>query len=269
MSISLNDLLKFDNLDNVKIRFNMSNGGSFEPIRLFKEDKQRLLNGHFHNYSKKSYKEGNIAVGLARIENDKWLLFNISLITKDLNRFNEVGYEYQTLSESEKYFGRVIVNYHNTATNLIRNAENVINECKVIQILEDTFDNDLFPGYENVHISWNDLNRVINKNTWKTALENQKGVYLITDKKTGKMYVGKASGEDMILGRWLSYIKNGHGGNKKLKDLEFDYIKENFWFSILDIYKSTINDDVILNREAWWMNTLSTCEFGYNSKTNG
>jgi len=87
---------------------------------------------------------------------------------------------------------------------------------------------------------------------------------LITDKKTGKMYVGSAYGEDMILGRWTSYVKNGHGGNKELKDLEFDYIKENFRFSILDIYKSTIDDNVILKREAWWKNTLQTREFGYN-----
>jgi len=49
----MNDVLKINNLDNVKIRFNMSNGGSFEPIKLFKEDKQHLMNGQFHNYSKK------------------------------------------------------------------------------------------------------------------------------------------------------------------------------------------------------------------------
>jgi len=170
----MNDLLKFDNTDNVKIRFNMSNGGSFDPIKLFKEDKQSLLNGHFHNYSKKSYKEGNIAIGLARIENDKWLLFDISIITKDLNKFNEVGYEYQTMVEYEKYFGRVIINYHNTATNLIRNAESVIKDCEVVQILEDTFDNVLFTGYENVHISWIELNRVIKKIYGKLHLKIKK-----------------------------------------------------------------------------------------------
>jgi len=265
MKISLNDLLKFDNLDNVKIRFNMSNGGSFDPIKLFKEDKQSLLNGHFHNYSsKKSYKEGNIVVGLAKIENDKWLLFDISVITKDLNKYDALGYEYKTVDEYKKYFDRVIIHYHNTSENLIRKAESVIHECEVAEILDNTFDNDIFPGYENVHISWNDLNRVINKNTWKTALENQKGVYLITDKKTGKMYVGKASGTDMILGRWIAYVRNGHGGNKDLKELEFEYIKENFWYSILDIFKSTIEDDIIQKREEWWKITLQTKPFGYN-----
>ena len=166
------------------------------------------------NYSKrKSYKEGDIAVGFAKIENDRWLLFNVSLITKDLDKYNAVGYEYETLSKYEKFYGRLVIKFHNKSQNLIRRAESVINECEVVQILEDTFDNDIFPGYENVNISWGDLSRVIEKETWRTALKNQKGVYLITDISNGKMYVGTASGKDMILGRWQSYIKSGHGGN--------------------------------------------------------
>jgi len=44
---------------NVKIRFKQQNSSDFDSINFFKEDKQRLLKGHFHNYSKrKSYKEG-------------------------------------------------------------------------------------------------------------------------------------------------------------------------------------------------------------------
>lgn len=264
MSIKITDILQFDNLKNVKIRFNQQNNFDFDPIKFFKEDKQRLLNGHFHNYSKKSYKQGNIVVGFAKIEGDRWLLFDVSLITKDLNKYNAVGYEHKTLLEYEKFCGRLVIKFHNRATNLIRIAENVIDECEVVQILEDTFDNDIFPGYENVNISWQDLSRVIEKETWKTALKNQKGVYLITDISIGQMYVGKASGKDMILGRWQSYIKSGHGGNTELKKRSFDYIKENFKFSILDIYKSTIDDKIILDRETWWKNNLLTKEFGYN-----
>ncbi len=265
MSILITDILKFEDLKNVKIRFNQQNNFDFDPIKFFKEDKQRLLNGHFHNYAKKkSYKKGDITVGFAKIENNKWLLFDVSIITKDLNKFNAVGYEYQALTEYEKYCGRLIIEFHNKSQNLIRRAESVINDCKITQILEDTFDNDIFPGYDNIYLSWNDLNRVINKNIWKTALENQKGIYLITDKNKGKMYVGSAYGENMLFGRWSEYLKNGHGGNKELRDLGFNYIKENFSYSILDIYKSTIDDNIILKRETWWKNTLLTRKFGYN-----
>lgn len=264
MSIYLNDLLRIEDLRNVKIRFNQSNSEA-NPIDVFKKDRNSLLNWQFHNYSKnRSFYEGQIAIGFVKIEGDKWLLFDISKITKDLNRFNAVGYEFETLTLYEKYFGRVIIEYKNKAQNLIRMANSVIHECKVIQILEDTFDNDIFPGYENINLSWNDLKRVINKNVWKSTLENQKGIYLITDSNNGKMYVGSAYGNNMIHGRWSDYVRTGHGNNEELKKLSFDYIQKHFRFSILDIYKSTIDDNVIIGRESWWKKTLMTREFGYN-----
>ncbi|GAB1411245.1 hypothetical protein MASR1M90_23990 [Desulfovibrionales bacterium] len=68
----------------------------------------------------------------------------------------------------------------------------------------------------------------------------------------------------MIHGRWLSYVNTGHGGNKKLKDLSFDYIKTNFKYSILEIFKSTTDDKIILKRESWWKDTLLSRKFGYN-----
>ena len=43
----------------------------------------------------------------------------------------------------------------------------------------------------------------------------------------GKMYVGSAYGEHMMLGRWRAYMQNGHGGNIRLRALTFDHIKEN------------------------------------------
>ena len=147
---------------------------------------------------------------------------------------------------------------------MLRKATSVIDECEILQILPDTFDNDQFPGYDKVNLSWNELSRVINKESWKTALQNQKGVYLITDISNGKMYVGSAYGENMLLGRWRSYIKTRNGGNVELKKLSSAYIKANFKYSILDIFKSTIDDKVILERESWWKVALQTREFGYN-----
>ncbi len=264
MSILLNDILNIKDLDNVKIRFVLAHKTE-DPLELFKSDKESLLNWQFWNYSKrKSFKVGEIAIGFVKIEGDKWLLFDISTITKDLNNFNGVGYEFEPLREFDKYLGRITIEYKNKSQNMVRRAKSVINECRVLQILEDTFDNDIFPGYENVNISWEELQRVLNKGTWKTALENQKGVYLITDKSNGKIYVGSAYGENMIHGRWSAYINNGHGGNKELKTLEFNHIQNNFKYSILDIYKSTVQDSIILKREAWWKKTLQSRKFGYN-----
>lgn len=268
-SIKLNDILKIENLQNVKIRFNLMFANNWNPIETFKNKETKLLfDGHYSNYTKnKSFKNGQITIGLIRIKSneDLWLLFHIGKITKDLNIFSGVGYEYESLIEYEKYCGRLIIRFKNSSQNMIRNAESVIENCEVAQILPDIFDNDIFPGYDKVNISWRELSRVIEKDTWKTALQNQKGVYLITDVSNGKTYVGSAYGDEMILNRWKSYVKTGNGNNKELKGLNFEHIKENFRFSILDIYKSTTEIQVIIERESWWKEVLLSRKFGYNA----
>ncbi len=267
-SIKLNDLLRFENLDNVKIRFNLMFRQNWNPIEVFKNrDLTVMLEGQYWNYgNKKSFKNGQITVGLVRIKpnEDAWLLFHIGRITKDLNKLNGVGYEYETLPEYEKFCGRLIVKYKNKAQTMIRNAGSVINDCEVSQILPDAFDNDIFPGYDKVNVSWEELSRVIEKDNWKTALQNQKGVYLLTDMSNGKHYVGAAYGENMILGRWRAYVKTGNGGSIGLKALTFDHIKIYFRYSILDIYKSTTDDQFIIERENWWKKVLQSRKFGYN-----
>jgi len=241
---------------------------NWNPIEVFKNDAfDVLLEGQYWNYKKKkSYKDGQITLGFIRINSndDLWLLFHAGKITKDLNILDGVGYEYEILPEHQKYFGRLIIKFKNKSQTMIRYAESVINDCEVVQILPDTFDNDIFPGYGKVNVSWEELSRLISKESWKTALQNQKGVYLITDISNGKMYVGAAYGENMILGRWQSYIKTGNGGNVDLKKLSFDYIRQNFKYSILDIFKSTIDDELIIAKESWWKSVLQTREFGYN-----
>lgn len=266
--IFLNDILKFESLDNIKVRFNLMLDNNWNPIEIFKtRDFDTLLRGQYWNYkTKKSYKEGQITIGFIKIANneDLWLLFHIGTVTKDLNKLDGVGFEFEQNSELEKYFGRLIIKYKNKAQTMIRKASSVFEECEVIQLLPDTFDNDIFPGYDKVNISWKELSRVISKESWKTALQNQKGVYLITDTSCGKMYVGSAYGGNMILGRWQSYVKNGNGGNVELKKLSLEHIQEFFRYSILDIFKSTTDDNVIIERESWWKETLLTRKFGYN-----
>ena len=265
--ILLNEILKLDDLKTVKIRFNLMFKGNWNPIEFFQNaDADTLLEGQYWNYKrKKSYKKGQITIGFIRLnDNNLWLLFHVGRVTRDLNRFDGVGYEYEVLSNYEKYFGRLIVKFKNRAQTMIRLATSVIDECEVVQVLPDIFDNDIFPGYDKVKVSWEELSRVITKEGWKAALQNQKGVYLITDISNGKMYIGSAYGENMILGRWNSYVKTGNGGNAEFKKIGFEHIKKNFEYSILDIFKSTTDDQTIITRENWWKSVLKTREFGYN-----
>lgn len=280
-TILLNDILRMEDLSNVVIRLNIaSEKANYDPIARFHDDKNGLMVGNFYNSStRKWFKEGQVVIGLARVKGDDWLLFDISRITKDNNKFgvpniNDANYfyEHETLIEYEKYFGRIIVEFHKDNAYVKLNGTRLEKDFKVKEILPDKLEkDDEFVGYEDVDLSWTDLRRVLKNKSWRTALENQKGVYLITDTKANKRYVGSAYGESMMLGRWEHYAENGHGGNKNLKKLVeekgLDYIKDNFRYSILDIYKASINDNVIIRREHWWGKILLTDSktgFGYN-----
>ena len=138
--------------------------------------------------------------------------------------------------------------------------------------MPEIYDDDQFEGYDNVCLSFDKLERIINRNKsiWINALSNQKAVYLITDTNNGKLYVGSATGNNgMLLQRWSDYVSNGHGGNVELKEIVkqkgFDYVKNNFTYTILENYNSKVKDEYILKRESWWKNVLKTREFGYNS----
>ncbi|MDD6795649.1 MAG: GIY-YIG nuclease family protein [Clostridiaceae bacterium] len=273
MDITLNDLLNFDknNMDNIKIRFNQSNP-EVNPMDLYLKDPERVNTQWFlWRSSQRYFKEGQIAVCLLKVGDDKWLLTTIKKIKKDLNVVNGINYEAEELSEYKKYYGRVIIKFHKTFQSQGIYYKGIYEELIVNQILPATFDGYDFPGYDKVKLTFGELENIISiyKKDWVAALENQKAVYLITDMSNGKLYVGSATGDNgMLLQRWRDYISNGHGGNKGLKmlveDKGFDYVKQNFQYSILENYNAKVDDREILERESWWKEMLKTREFGYN-----
>lgn len=98
-------------------------------------------------------------------------------------------------------------------------------------------------------------------------MENLRGIYVIADIETGKLYVGSATGTDCIWGRWTEYVNSGHGGNNQLKKLFKEKGKEyavNFTFSILEVFDPDVVDSFIIERESHWKNILLTRQYGYN-----
>lgn len=272
--ITLNDLLQFrkEDFHNIKIKLNQSNGID-EPMELYQQNPE-IVNTQwlFWKEKRRYFYEGQIAICFLKLSWDTWLLTTIKKITKDLNVCGGISYEGYELDEYKKYYGRVIVKYHKTFQTQGIYYEKICEELIVNQILPSTFDGYDFPGYDNVRLTYRQLETVIhqNKKDWVAALENQKAVYLITDTNKGKMYVGSAtSNYGMLLQRWSSYVANGHGGNKELVELVskegFDYVKKYFQYSILENYNAKVDDHMILERESWWKETLKSRIFGYNS----
>lgn len=80
-----------------------------------------------------------------------------------------------------------------------------------------------FPGFDALSLDYSQLQAVIREHryaAWRTALSSVIGIYLITDTRDGRHYVGKADGADSILQRWAAYATNGHGGNVELRNLD-------------------------------------------------
>lgn len=271
--IRLNDILKLSNeqIDKAKVKFNIHNGYD-NPIELYKNN-PNIINKEwlYWREQKRYFSVGQIAICLVRIRDDYWLLTTIDSVTKDYNVQKGINYEGVPLSEYDGLYGRLIVKYHNKSMQQGRNYRKIMDELEVSQLLPDIFDDDVFPGYDKVNLSYTQLKNIISrgKRDWIGALENQKAVYLITDTNNGKLYVGSATSDNgMLLQRWSNYANNGHGGNKELKIIVeqkgIEYIQTNFRYSILENYNAKISDEIILEREAWWKNILQTRKFGYN-----
>ena len=271
--IMLNDLLRFDTAEvpNVRVKFNIYNGYD-DPLDLYKTNPDEVnVTWFLWHDDRRYFNVGQTAICLLKLRGDQWLLTTIKKITRLLDVTDGVGYDAVEVKEYEQYFGRLVVEYHNPCRTMGRKYENVMDELEVVQILNEQYTGNEFPGYENVRLSYPLLKNIVDRQLpgWVDALRNQKAVYLITDTKTGKMYVGSATSQTgMLLQRWSNYIADGHGGNKALKELVkkqgFDYVKENFQYSILENYNARMDDEYILRRESWWKETLRTREFGYN-----
>lgn len=95
-----------------------------------------------------------------------------------------------------------------------------------------------FPGFDDLVLDHAQLQAVMRDHryaSWRTALASVAAVYLITDRRDGRQYVGKADGSESLRQRWSVYAANGHGGNVELRGLE----PSTFRFSVLRVFDPT------------------------------
>jgi hypothetical protein len=202
-------------------------------------------------------------------EPNKWLFGGIfKVISRNGDSY---GLELQPLHEN--LIGRLLIDFHRYQGMRGRAyyLENYLHKFTVSEILSEKYNGEKFPGYEQINIDFIDLAHIYKnqKNDWKTALQNIKGVYVIFDKSNGKKYVGSAYGDTGIWSRWNVYVNNGHGWNDELTQIinthGLDYAKKNFRFVLLEYRPMRTDDSVIIDRESYWKEALlSRGVFGYN-----
>lgn len=106
---------------------------------------------------------GQTAICLLKLRGDQWLLTTIKKITRLLDVTDGVGYDAVEVKEYEQYFGRLVVEYHNPCRTMGRKYENVMDELEVVQILNEQYTGNEFPGYENVRLSYPLLKNIVDR----------------------------------------------------------------------------------------------------------
>ena len=96
--------------------------------------------------------------------------------------------------------------------------------------------------------------------TWRAVLSATPGVYVLVDPEDGEQYVGSATGGDGLLGRWVEYARDGHGGNVELRRRG----RRDYRIGILEVCGSASTEVDILEREGAWKRKLGSRAHGLN-----
>ncbi len=250
----------------IKVHCAIGGRDNLEPLRSFRKgDFKKWQEGQNNTNFERDF-----ILSLIFKEKDEWLFAGIYK-RLSVNKKTDGLFEYKTeLTDiGRDLIGKLVVAFQKKFRNSYLILENNIDKLYLSEILKKSYKLDPFPGFENVYVNYGLLREIINENeqSWKSALSNVKGVYLISDQKAGKLYVGSAYGEEAFWTRWKRYVETGHGGNVLLKEIlgdnSIEYV-DNFNFSILEIMKMNTDDPQIIAREGYWKSILLTRTFGYN-----
>lgn len=166
--------------------------------------------------------------------------------------------------------GRALVEFKKDFRASYLRGKKYADQLIVVAIREQRMTIGDFPGFNDILLSHRMLQTLVRESnpSWRAALSNVAGVYLITDTSTGKHYVGSAYGGDGIWQRWTTYATTGHGGNKELRDLLKEAGPDHvhfFQFTLLEVCDINSSDEQIIARETHWKTILRSREFGLNS----
>ena len=100
--------------------------------------------------------------------------------------------------------GRAIIDFPKSFRASYLVGANHQNELIVQAIHEEKLSIAPFPGFNGVLLSFEMLTSIIRQDSpsWRAALANVAGVYVITDTETGRLYVGSAYGGVGLWQRW-------------------------------------------------------------------
>ncbi len=260
MPIMLRDVLRIESLTDYKVHFAKWNQ-EHQPLDVFTRDRQEWQGWQEHRPERDDFNRQFI-FPLASFyhETGTWLFGGVyEVIERHPDK-----YVVQQSAFAAELIGRLRLRSPYSGRTVRVNLESQYKSFEVTEILAEPFAGQPFQGYEDIHLSFDEIETLVRNNRmdWRAALESVKGVYLITDSKTGRRYVGSACGDNGIWSRWCAYAATGHGGNVELRallDLEgLDYWRANLRFALLEHRSFRTPDELILQREEFWKQLLLT-----------
>jgi hypothetical protein len=186
--------------------------------------------------------------------------------SREWNRTARFFYELERDTRFDSLRDRLIVDWGPGARTWVQKPKNK----PVLEIREPGRRLPPFDDYLEFSLTYAQLKDLFNHEEahgdWRAALSAVAGLYLILAETSGDLYVGSASGQEGIWGRWREYAKSGHGGNARLRELmsrDSNY-PEKFRFSLLQVLPKTMAPHEVLRREELYKRKLGTRAIGLN-----
>ncbi|WP_195821702.1 GIY-YIG nuclease family protein [Roseobacter sp. MH60115] len=201
-------------------------------------------------------------LGTTRIT-DRWdwdevrmpALLDPDVIQTEFGRQNLEAFDLEWLEAGQEYAERILIRW-GTGTRAWSQWAN--KQPKEILELRLHAKEPAFPGFSEIRARISDIPTF--PQSWIGALESVRGIYLlVTDQ--GEQYVGSASGADGFMGRWRSYLANGHGGNVLLREGRH----RDYTVSVLEIASPDMATADIIARETFWKQKLGARAHGLNA----
>jgi len=267
--IKLIDLLDLAGVSLGNYKLHCATGMPNTPLEAFFDGKFK----EWQEYQRQRNFQCDQIVSLIHLRGDKWLFVGVWKVhgVEPKTEGEDSWFEYSTseVDGLDHLTGRAIVNFRKDFRASYLIGPKHIGRITVAEICEQRMSVGDFPGYNSVLLSYRLLRTIVREElpSWKSALSNVSGIYIITDNQTGKKYIGSAYGGEGLWQRWVSYAKDGHGGNKELKALikekGIEYVYSLQW-SVLEVCDLNASKVYVLDREGHWKDVLRSREFGYN-----
>jgi hypothetical protein len=269
-SIFLKDVYQLREPEQYKLHLARWNGAD-QPLNVFVRDRDAWERWNRWRGQKNEFnREFIFALIDFYPQRDRWLFGGAYRVIGRQDEARAHSYEVELLEESRPFVGRLKVVLRSPGRSRAFRLENHYRNMIVDELLAAPYTGEPFAGYDQICLTFSELESIIStqRQDWKAALSNAKGIYLISDRSNGKLYVGSACRNEGLWDRWACYVATAHGHNKELtavigaKGTEH---ARNFGFALLEHFTPSTDDDTVLEREQHWKRVLlSRGDYGYN-----